>query len=221
MDSAGPRRNFKLCSFRRNVRRSTSGPARPSPTAPQGVPEAWLVPSARTGLLFAGRHPPRRTQRQPGVGPHSPQSSKAGGPPSAAPRLPAPLGNSGPGIRKDHPVGERSAGPLRPSLHASYVHARAAAGRDRPVLRRFLDVRRGQQTAPRRHQCETGTSYAQGSAANYAKSSGKTGTPGGTRTPDPQVRSLMLYPAELPARIGLASGRSPSQIGRASCRERV
>jgi hypothetical protein len=26
------------------------------------------------------------------------------------------------------------------------------------------------------------------------------GTPGGTRTPDPQVRSLMLYPAELPAR---------------------
>ncbi len=37
-----------------------------------------------------------------------------------------------------------------------------------------------------------------------------TGAPGGTRTPDPQVRSLMLYPAELPARIGLASGRSPS-----------
>ncbi len=28
----------------------------------------------------------------------------------------------------------------------------------------------------------------------------KTGTPGGIRTPDPQVRSLMLYPAELPAR---------------------
>jgi hypothetical protein len=27
------------------------------------------------------------------------------------------------------------------------------------------------------------------------------GTPGGIRTPDPQVRSLMLYPAELPARI--------------------
>ena len=28
------------------------------------------------------------------------------------------------------------------------------------------------------------------------------GAPGGIRTPDPQVRSLMLYPAELPARVG-------------------
>ena len=28
----------------------------------------------------------------------------------------------------------------------------------------------------------------------------KIGTPGGIRTPDPQVRSLVLYPAELPAR---------------------
>ena len=30
-----------------------------------------------------------------------------------------------------------------------------------------------------------------------------TGTPGGIRTPDPQVRSLVLYPAELPARPGV------------------
>ena len=30
----------------------------------------------------------------------------------------------------------------------------------------------------------------------------ESGAPGGTRTPDPQVRSLMLYPAELPARRG-------------------
>ena len=36
-----------------------------------------------------------------------------------------------------------------------------------------------------------------------ANSAEKTGTPGGIRTPDPQVRSLMLYPAELPARASL------------------
>ena len=33
-----------------------------------------------------------------------------------------------------------------------------------------------------------------------AQRRGINGTPGGIRTPDPQVRSLMLYPAELPAR---------------------
>src|SRR5262249_51655243 len=34
------------------------------------------------------------------------------------------------------------------------------------------------------------------------------GAPGGTRTPDPQVRSLMLYPAELRARAWLAQSSS-------------
>jgi len=33
-----------------------------------------------------------------------------------------------------------------------------------------------------------------------AQRRGFNGAPGGIRTPDPQVRSLMLYPAELPAR---------------------
>jgi len=36
----------------------------------------------------------------------------------------------------------------------------------------------------------------------HRRRSRKSGTPGGIRTPDPQVRSLMLYPAELPARGG-------------------
>ena len=40
------------------------------------------------------------------------------------------------------------------------------------------------------------------------------GTPGGIRTPDPQVRSLMLYPAELPARNLLLGSGGPSQYGR-------
>jgi hypothetical protein len=41
----------------------------------------------------------------------------------------------------------------------------------------------------------------------------KNGAPGGTRTPDPQVRSLMLYPAELPAR-GARGRRKRNGSGR-------
>ena len=44
---------------------------------------------------------------------------------------------------------------------------------------------------------------------------GDDGTPGGTRTPDPQVRSLMLYPAELPARA-----KPQGTQMRAACRGR-
>ena len=43
----------------------------------------------------------------------------------------------------------------------------------------------------------------------------QTGTPGGIRTPDPQVRSLMLYPAELPARA-----KPQGTQMRAACRGR-
>jgi hypothetical protein len=41
----------------------------------------------------------------------------------------------------------------------------------------------------------------------------ETGTPGGTRTPDPQVRSLMLYPAELPARTRSPGAGLPARPG--------
>ncbi len=46
------------------------------------------------------------------------------------------------------------------------------------------------------------------------------GTPGGIRTPDPQVRSLMLYPAELPARSLLLGSGGPLQHGRRRGRAR-
>jgi hypothetical protein len=36
---------------------------------------------------------------------------------------------------------------------------------------------------------------------------GKFGAPGTIRTSDPQIRSLMLYPAELRARTALRRGR--------------
>ncbi len=36
---------------------------------------------------------------------------------------------------------------------------------------------------------------------------GKNGAPGKIRTPDPQIRSLVLYPAELPAPVSLAGAR--------------
>jgi hypothetical protein len=39
------------------------------------------------------------------------------------------------------------------------------------------------------------------------------GTPGGIRTPDPQVRSLMLYPAELPARRDSGWGSGVDDLG--------
>jgi integrase len=59
----------------------------------------------------------------------------------------------------------------------------------------FLTAPRGEsadrpQSVPKRPQEKT-----------ESRKSLKNGTPGGIRTPDPQVRSLMLYPAELPARI--------------------
>jgi hypothetical protein len=39
----------------------------------------------------------------------------------------------------------------------------------------------------------------EGDLTEVSEFKGVYGTPGGIRTPDPQVRSLMLYPAELPA----------------------
>jgi hypothetical protein len=42
----------------------------------------------------------------------------------------------------------------------------------------------------------------EGNVAQRCMNTGKTGDPGGSRTPNPQIRSLMLYPVEL-------RGRSP------------
>ena len=43
-----------------------------------------------------------------------------------------------------------------------------------------------------------------GTASKYDFIFGKSGAPGGIRTPDPQIRSLVLYPAELPVRSAKA-----------------
>jgi len=47
-----------------------------------------------------------------------------------------------------------------------------------------------------------------------------TGAPGGSRTPDPQVRSLVLYPAELPARprVDTRGARDPQSAERSPAR---
>ena len=45
------------------------------------------------------------------------------------------------------------------------------------------------------------------------------GAPGGIRTPDPQVRSLVLYPAELPARGGRILPKAHGAVSRRRHRE--
>src|SRR6185312_9875527 len=57
--------------------------------------------------------------------------------------------------------------------------------------------------------------------AGEASEQQQSGAPGAIRTPDPQIRSLVLYPAELRARTGLrekaaepSRRRPPTQAGR-------
>ena len=64
------------------------------------------------------------------------------------------------------------------------------------------EVRDAPEWAPHGHPLGVTKRAPKRARAQVHRSTRRSGAPGGTRTPDPQVRSLMLYPAELPARGG-------------------
>ena len=114
----------------------------------------------------------------------------------APPRCPSHVRQPRSRLWQEHPVGGLAIGSWEPRVHATSLCPRASRGGSRPQFPRFWR----HQTAPPRHRGNSSGSVESRTARNTATKQGKHGTPGGTRTPDPQVRSLMLYPAELPAR---------------------
>jgi integrase len=63
------------------------------------------------------------------------------------------------------------------------------------------EVREAPEWAPRGHPLGVTPRAPKRARAQVRRNKKRSGAPGGIRTPDPQVRSLMLYPAELPARV--------------------
>ena len=63
------------------------------------------------------------------------------------------------------------------------------------------EVRETPEWAPHGHPLGVTQRAPKRARAQVRRNKKRSGAPGGIRTPDPQVRSLMLYPAELPARV--------------------
>ncbi len=169
------------------------------------MPEARLAGSPGVGLLFGIWGPSRRAQRHPRLGSDPTTSPQGGHKAPEAPRRASHLREPRVGIGQERSLGRFAAWPLRPRLDSPRLCARAPRGGNGPEFPRF----RRHETAPPRHRAPCCRQREEASPRNTAKGHGKNGAPGGTRTPDPQVRSLMLYPAELPARVGLAAGGGP------------
>jgi hypothetical protein len=84
----------------------------------------------------------------------------------------------------------------RNALERTEASLKAAAP---PDITRIADGRRGRRTAQLAHNSHAALeTYPHIANNSYYLGS----APGGNRTPDPQIRSLMLYPTELQARQG-------------------